>query len=250
MYTVKQISDMAGVSVRTLHYYDEIDLLKPSRVGDNGYRYYEDDALLRLQQILFFRELDLSLEEIGEILEMPAFDLLAALEAHRAGLQARIRRLQGLIKTVDGTILHLTGETKMSQNQLFSGFSAEEEQRYKEEARRMYGANEVDASYKRWNDYSAQQREAIKAEGGAIYADLAAAMDKGAASAAVQAIVARWHTHLRHFYEPSVERLRGLGQLYDEHPDFARNLSQFHPRLPAFVRQAIDVYCDNLEGSE
>ncbi len=117
-YTVKQLSKLAGVSVRTLHYYDEIDLLKPFWLGDNDYRYYEAEAVFQLQQILFFRELDFSLREIKEIVDGPDFDLLAMLQAHRAGLQTRIIRLQGLIQTIDSTILHLSGEVNMNEKRI------------------------------------------------------------------------------------------------------------------------------------
>ena len=244
-YTVKQLSDLAGVSVRTLHYYDQIDLLTPDR-GANGYRYYADTAVLKLQQILFYRELGFSLEDIRALLDAPDFDLLAALQTHHAALQARVQRLNALIATVETTILHLTGEVHMSQKQLFNGFSEEDERRYAQEARERWDAGEVDASYKRWNSYSAEQKDRIKAEGAAIYTDLAAVMAQGAASPAVQAIVARWHQHLRYFYEPSIERLEGLGQLYVESPDFARNIGQVHPDLPAFMREAITLYCARL----
>jgi DNA-binding transcriptional MerR regulator len=245
-YTVKQISELAGVSVRALHYYDEIGLLEPSWVGENGYRYYEDEALFRLQQILFFRELDLSLDEIKTILDEPEFDLVAALHAHRAGIEAKIHRLSGLINTIDSTILHLTGEVEMSKPTLFQGFSEEEEKRYAQEARETWGAKEVDASYKRWNRYTPEKQAAIKAEGGVIYQDLAALTDQDPASPAVQQVIGRWHQHMRYFYEPSVERLRGLGQLYVEHPDFARNFRELHPNLPEFMRSAIEHYCDNI----
>jgi DNA-binding transcriptional MerR regulator len=247
-YTVKQLSDLAGVSVRTLHYYDEIGLLKPSTVGENGYRYYADGEVLRLQQILFFRELDFSLQAIRTILDDPAFDVIAALHAHREALHDRVRRLHHLIQTVDSTILHLTGEVNMSKKKLFAGFSAEEEERYHQEAREQYGAEAVDASYQRWNRYTPQQKERIMAEGQAIYTDIVAQMGKGADSADVQQIVARWHQHLRYFYEPTVERLRGLGELYVEHPDFARNFRELHPDLPEFLRDAITTYCDQLAG--
>ncbi|HEX7975780.1 MAG TPA: MerR family transcriptional regulator [Anaerolineales bacterium] len=96
-YTVKQLSGLAGVSARTLHYYDEIGLLHPEQVGQNGYRYYGEGSLLRLQQILFYKELDLSLQEIREILDQPDFDLVRALESHRTALQRRQRRLDRLI---------------------------------------------------------------------------------------------------------------------------------------------------------
>jgi DNA-binding transcriptional MerR regulator len=249
VYTVKQLSDLAEVSVRTLHYYDEIALLKPTRVGENGYRYYADDAVYRLQQILFFRELDLSLEEIRTIMEQPGFDLVAALQAHRAGIEAKIRRLEKLITTIDGTIMHLTGEVDMSRKKLFAGFTEEEEKRYAEEARQTWGREAVDASYRKWNSYTAKQKEQIGIEGMAIYTDLAALIDeqKAPASPEVQAVIARWHQHMRYFYEPTMEGLRGLGDRYVSHPDFARNFREVHPNLPEFMQEAIRHYCDHLE---
>jgi DNA-binding transcriptional MerR regulator len=106
-YTVKRLSKLAGVSVRTLHFYDEIGLLRPARVAANGYRYYGDAALLRLQQILFYKELGLSLDEIAEVLDQPEFDVARALEAHRRALQQRLSRLRRLMTTVDQTIAYL-----------------------------------------------------------------------------------------------------------------------------------------------
>lgn len=246
-YTVSQLGDLAGVSVRTLHYYDEINLLEPSWTADNDYRYYDDTAVLRLQQILFYRELGLSLEDIRRLLDAQDFDVLAALREHRTALQARIRRLTDLINTVDNTIQHLMGESEMDEKKLFAGFNAEEEKRYAAEAQQRWGAQEVDDSYRRWNSYSEQQKAEIQAEGSAIYRELAAAMPEGPQSAVVQALVARWHEHMRYFYEPSIERLRGLGQLYVEDPRFAANFRELDPGLPEFFNQAIQVYCDRLE---
>jgi hypothetical protein len=144
--------------------------------------------------------------------------------------------------------LNLTGEIDMSKQQLFSGFSSEEEKRHYEQAREQYGAEEVDASYKLWNSYGKEKQDAIKAEGGAIYTELAALItqEQATTSAAVQAVIARWHQHMRYFYEPSVERLRGLGQLYVESPDFAEKFRQIHPNLPEFMQVAINHYCDGL----
>src|SRR5512136_1978771 len=104
-YTVKQVAVAAGVSPRTLHFYDQIGLLKPDAYGENGYRYYGEMALLRLQQILFFKELDFGLAEIKATIDRPGFDILEALCAHRETLQERSRRLSCLIETVDKTIL-------------------------------------------------------------------------------------------------------------------------------------------------
>ena len=242
-YTVKQLADLAGVSVRTLHYYDEIGLLTPDAYGENGYRYYDEGALLRLQQALFFRELDFRLDEIKSIVDHPDFDVLSALQAHRVTLEERAARLQGLIVTVDKTILRLKGELGMSDRELFEGFDEEKQKQYAEEARRRYGSAEVDDSMKRWGGYSAAQKGQIVAEGEQISRDLAASMSKGYDSPVVQQIVARWHQHLRYFYEPSVERLRGLGQLYVDDPDFRANYVKVDPKLPEFFRDAIVFYC-------
>lgn len=249
MYTVKQLADLAEVSVRTLHYYDEIGLLKPARVGENGYRYYDNDAVYHLQQILFFRELDLSLSEIGEIMGMPDFDLVAALHAHRAGLEARIRRLRSLINTIDGTILDLTGGVGMSKKKLFTGFTPEEEKKYAQQAREMWGSESVDASYRRYNRYTAEQKQQIAEEGTAVYVDLVELIGEAEpASPEVQAVIARWHEHMKYFVEPNPGYLRGLGDLYNDHPDFRRNFEELHPGLPEFMREAINVYVDGLEA--
>ena len=136
----------------------------------------------------------------------------------------------------------------MSEKQMFSGFSKEDEERYHQEARELWGAEEVDASYKRWNSYSKEKQEAIKAEGGEIYQYLASVIDQAPTSPEAQQGIVRWHQNMRYFYEPSIERLRGLGQMYVEHPEFHRNIGAFHPDLPVFMRDAINHYCENLEN--
>jgi len=250
MYAVKQLSDLAGVSVRTLHYYDEIGLLKPSSVTENGYRHYDEDAVLKLQQILFYREMGLGLLQIKDLIESPGFDLVTALRSHREELQTRIERLQALMQTVDSTILHLVGEVEMSKKQLFAGFSEEKQKQYEQEILNnpRYDQDKVKESQRNWKSYSAEKKEQIKAEGGAIYTDLVAAIHAGQQpdSPPIQAIMKRWHQHLRYFYEPTPEILRGLGQMYNTHPDFIANFQQMHPDLPAFLEQAVMHYCDSL----
>lgn len=131
----------------------------------------------------------------------------------------------------------------MSDKELFEGFDEEKQAQYAEEARRRWGSTEVDASMNLWGSYSAAKKATILAEGQAIHRDLAANMGKGYNSPAVQQIVARWHQHLRYFYEPSIERLRGLGQLYVDDPDFRANYAKLDPKLPEFFRDAIEFYC-------
>jgi DNA-binding transcriptional MerR regulator len=245
-YTVKQVSDLAGVSIRTLHYYDEIGLLKPASHGENGYRYYDEQALLRLQQILFFRELDFSLNEIKTIMDQSDFDLLHALQAHRQSLEHQTARLSRLMSTIDKTILHLKGQVEMSTPELFEGFDDETQKRYEQEASRRWGDQHVKESRRRWNNYSAQQKAQIMAEGKTIYLDLLNYIGQDPASAQVQQVIARWHQHLRHFYEPSKEILLGLAQGYSQDPDFRAFFERMHPDLPEFLRPAIERYCQNM----
>jgi DNA-binding transcriptional MerR regulator len=252
MYTVKQLSDLTEVSVRTLHYYDEIGLLNPTKVGANSYRYYDDVALLRLQQILFYREIGLELMQIKEVLDSPNFDLLAALRSHRTVLQEKISRLQNLVGTVDTTIMHLAGEVNMSKKRMFEAFSEEKQKHYERLARLQYGPETVNESIRLWNSYTEDQREAIRQEGGQIYNDVVDAIEaeKSPQSAEVQAIMQRWHQHLRYFYEPTLDILRGLGQGYNSHPDFIANFQKMHPDLPAYLSEAIEQYVDDLETEE
>jgi MerR family transcriptional regulator, thiopeptide resistance regulator len=252
MYTVKQLSELAEVSVRTLHYYDEIDLLKPSQVGANSYRYYDDDALLRLQQILFYREIGFELIQIKAILDSPDFDVVTALRSHRKVLQEKITRLKNLVRTVDSTIMDTTGEVKMSKKRMFEAFSEEKQKEYEREARLEYGPENVNESIKRWNSYSQQQRDAIMEEGSQIYLDIVAAIEANIepTSNHVQAILDRWQKHLRYFYEPNLDILRGLGELYNTNPDFIANFQKMHEDLPQYLQNAIAHYVDELETAE
>lgn len=121
MHTVKQVADMSGVSVRTLHHYDAIGLLRPAHIGANGYRYYDRDALLRLQQILIHRELGIPLAEIGGILDDPDFDRLEALGRQRSRIEQERRRLTGMLRTIDRTIAELKGDRVMKDADLYTG---------------------------------------------------------------------------------------------------------------------------------
>jgi DNA-binding transcriptional MerR regulator len=122
-YTVKQVAELSGVSVRTLHFYDESGVLKPARYGANGYRFYEEPQLLKLQQILFYRELGLELKQIKEVLGRADFEIVGALESHRKVLEKTLVRTHQLMETIDKTIQHLKGTQKMKTEEMFAGFS-------------------------------------------------------------------------------------------------------------------------------
>ncbi len=236
---------MAGVTPRTLHHYDDIGLLKPSRIGDNGYRYYGEDAVLRLQQILFYRELDMPLDEIKKIMSRRDFDVLKALESHKESLRKQIERMNRLLNTVNNTIIHLKGNTTMSDEKLFEGFSEEEQEKYALEAEQLYDPEIVRESNRKWKAYSAAKKEVILAEGSAIYKDMIAVMPKGANSAEAQAIVERWRKHMDHFWTPNLEQLLGIADGYNDDPKFRANFDKMDPRLAEFMRDAVKVYVES-----
>jgi len=247
MFTVKQLSRLAGITPRTLHYYDQIGLLKPSRVGDNGYRYYEEEALLRLQQILLYRELDLPLDHIQRLMGRRDFDVLAALETHRAELRKRIAHLETLVGTVDNTILHLKGNRTMSDKQLFSGFSEEEQAELEKEAMQLYDPETVKESNRRWRNYSAAEKQRVMDEGNVIYTALIAAMPKGAAAPEVQALIERWRRHMDYFWTPQLDQLVALAEHYALEPRFKANFDKMQPGLAEFMGEAVRVYVENQE---
>lgn len=219
MFTVKQLSRLAGVTPRTLHHYDAIGLLKPSQVGENGYRYYGDESMLRHD-----------------------FEALPALESHKLELNKRIARLQRLIGTVDNTISHLKGEKEMSDKQIFSGFSEEQQEKYAAEAEQMYDPETVRASNRKWKGYSADEKQRILDEGRQIYQDMIAVMPKGPASAEAQAIVARWRKNMDYFWTPNLEQLVGIANGYSDDPRFKANFDAMHPDLAHFMQQAVAAY--------
>ena len=247
MYTIKQLADLANVSRRTLRYYDQIDLLKPTAVADNNYRYYDQTAVLRLQQIRFYQELGFSLDDIRTMLDKPDFDARQSLQTQKAALQQQAERLNRLIETIDNTILHLEGEKAMDDKDLFAGFDEAKQKEYAEEAERRWDPKLVRESNQRWNRLSKDEQKAIMQEGNQIYLDMIAQLENLPDSEAVQAIVARWHQHLKHFYEPTFAMLRGLGQGYANDPAFRATFEAMHPDLPDFLQAAITVYCDNNE---
>ncbi len=247
MYTVKQLSQLAGITPRTLRYYDRLGLLKPTRVGANGYRYYDEEALLKLQQILFYRELELPLERIREIINRPDFDLPSALEGHKLELARRRARLERLIATVDDTLLHLKGKKEMNGNQLFAAFSEEEQAEMEKEAMQLYDPEIVRESNRKFKALSAAEKEAILAEGNALYLELVAAIPLGPDSPQAQAGVERWRRHMDNFWTPAPDQLVALADNYSLDARFKANFDKIDPRLAEFMGQAVRIYVDRLK---
>lgn len=250
-YTVGQLARTAGVSVRTLHHYDHVGLLVPPARTAAGYRLYEEGDLLRLQQILFFKELDLPLSETRDILDDPEFDPVEALEKHRRLLQAQMGRLTHLLATIDKTILRLTeDDMKMTDEELYEGFSKEQIERYKREAREMYDPALAEESERRVGRMSKAQWKAVKEEGEEITRLPAALADRVPEDPEVQTLIARHHAWIEHFYTASAEMCRGLGQLYAGHEDFRRFYDKYRPDLADFMAAAMAYYADHTLASE
>ncbi len=183
-YTVQALAKIAGISVRTLHWYDEIGLLRPCRVTQAGYRMYGAHEVDLLQQILFYRALGVPLKKITALMHAPAFDRLAALKNHRTAILAQKQRLDALLSTLDKTILNEKGEYTMTDTEKFEGFKqqlvAENEQKYGAEAREKYGDAAVNASNANMMGLTQQQYESMKQLGDEINVRLENAVQAGA----------------------------------------------------------------------
>lgn len=244
MQTISELASAAGVTVRTLRYYDKIGLLSPSRHSASGYRLYDETAALRLQQILFYRELSLPLADIRRLIGAPDFDLLKALESHRAELGKRIARLRQLSRTIENTIAYMKGETSMEKAGIFAGFTPEEEEYYSKEAEKRYDPDIVRESNRKWKAYGAEGQRRILDEGKAIYLEIVAAMPRGAESPEVQELIGRWRAHMSNFWTPSLDQLLPLAESYSADPRFKANFGAMHPQLAEFMGQAVRVYVE------
>lgn len=244
-YTINKLALMAGVSVRTLHHYDAVGLVRPAARSASGYRLYGEGELLRLQQVLFYRELDMRLEEIGRILDEPGYDPIAALETQGRLLAARAARIAALIKTVDRTIGRLKGEIMLSDEELYEGFAKDKVERIKSEAKERWGGTEAYAqSQKSLAKMTKADWARVKAEGQAIDEAAAQAMSRGEkpASASAQALMARKYEHLRSFYEPTPEMFAGLGSMYVEDDRFRKHYEDIAPGLADYLSLAMGAF--------
>jgi len=247
-YTVKQLAKIAGVTVRTLHYYDKIGLLKPSFLKENGYRYYEEKELVKLQQILFFRELDFPLEDIVQIISAPEYKVLEALIEQRTLLEMKRARLDDLLETIERTMEKLKEGRNMSTDELFAAFTESQIEQYKEEVKAKWGKTDAyKQSIERIRRWTKEDFEQIKKEGQAITYALAKLMKKGVADAEVQAQIELHFQHINQFYDCSYEMYRNLGNMYSEDPRFAENYNAVAPHLAEFMRDAIAYYCNAHE---
>lgn len=240
MWTVKETAEITGVSVRTLHYYDEIGLLSPGKITDSGYRLYGKAELRRLQEILFYRELEFPLREIKELLKsgQPQEE---ALKKQRELLKIKRNRLTRLIR-LTGQLLK--GDEIMSFQE-FDNTQLEKKQReYANEVKARWGNTRAyEEAQKKTAGRTRQEQEKLQEQQMEISQSLAASMEKGPSSPEAQAQIQRWREFLTaHYYECTPEILAGLGELYRTDPRFRDYYEAIAPGLADFLADAIALY--------
>ena len=236
---IKEFAKYTGVSVRTLHYYDEIGLLKPAIVDRaTGYRFYDEKSILRMQEILFYRELDFSLKSISEILSSPSHDPKAALKEHKKLLTLKKERLERLITAIDEA---MKGENVMHV------FDNTEFEKHKAEVREKWGSTDAYRQHEeKTHNYSTQKWNDLAAGMDEIMAEFAVCMKKGWASdsAEAQALVKKLQSFItENYYLCTNEILAGLGQMYVADERFKRNIDRHGDGTAAFISKSIDIFC-------
>jgi len=248
-YTISKFAKLAGVSTRTLRYYDEFGLLSPVRVSSNGYRVYGQEEIDRLQQILFYRELGVPLDEIKRILLSKDFDRQAALENHLSSLRAKRKQLDILIANVEKTIKAAKGEIVMSDQEKFEGFIQkmidDNEQQYGEEVRAKFGNESVDRSNAKLKGMSKGQYEELERLTTELNETLKAAFEQGDPASELAQKACELHKKwLCYFWDSySKEAHIGVAQMYVDDPRFTAYYDKIAVGCAAFLRDAILIYC-------
>ncbi len=255
-YTVNKLAKLSGVSDRTLRYYDEIDLLKPARINSSGYRIYGQKEVDLLQQILFYRELEINLEEIKDIINEPNFNEIGALQNHYEKLQKKRARLDRIIATVEKTIVSKRGGYKMQDKDKFTGFKEklieENERQYGKEIRGKYGDETVNASNAKLMGLSQADYEAMTKIGEDVFILLERAYETGdPASDAAQELAAKHKEWLMYSWgEYSPEAHAGLAEMYVADKRFTAYYDKAVEGGTEFLRDAIFIYTGKIKNSQ
>lgn len=248
-YAVKQLAALSGISVRTLHYYDQIGLLKPTIRTEAGYRMYGEQALLRLQQILVYRELDIPLKEIAAILDDPDFDLLEALESHKIALEQRQNQLRILLKTIDKTIHHVKNKTMLSHDELYEGLPKDQAEAWREEAREQWPT-----AFKRSENHLRSMQKTdfkkLKDDFKALWNQLGTLADHDPESTEVQELIAQHYDFMRQFWgtasleDKQAKAYAGLGDMYAQDERFTEFDGEPNPAFGRMMQAAMKHFAD------
>lgn len=247
-YTIQRLAGMAGVSTRTLRFYDEKDLLKPARINDSGYRIYGTREVDRLQQIMFFRELGMELDNIKEIIDAADFDGVRALQNHLTKLLDKRQQIDLLIANVEKTIAQEEGKILMTDQEKFEGFKQkmieENEDKYGTEIRGKYGDDQVKASYKKFKNMTAEQYAEFEKLGTTLEATLSEAVKTGDPAGKLAQKAADLHRQWLGYTwgSYSKEAHAGLAQMYVDDARFTAHYDKEQPGTAQFLRDAILIY--------
>jgi DNA-binding transcriptional MerR regulator len=247
-YSVQKLARLAGVSTRTLRYYDEIGLLKPARINASGYRVYGPPEVDRLQQILFYRQLDVGLKVIKEIVTAPSFDAIAALKSHRDHLLRKRKQLDLLLANVERTIAEKEGRIKMTDGEKFRGFKKklveDNERKYGAEIREKYGTEAVERSNARLLNMTPEEYEEVTRLEKEYIGALHAAMKTGDPAGELAQKAADLHRRWLSFYWDSYskEAHAGLAQMYVDDERFRSYFDREQPGTAEFLRDAVLIY--------
>ncbi|MCD7033605.1 MerR family transcriptional regulator [Metabacillus sp. GX 13764] len=247
-YTVQKLAELSGTTARTLRYYDEIGILKPARISSSGYRIYGKKEVDRLQQILFYKELGVSLEQIQEILSNPTFEAASALKEHYEQLLSKRKQLDLLIRNVEKTIAVQEGRGKMSDHEKFEGFKQEmikeNEEKFGKEIREKYGEENIMRSNEKVKNMTKEEYETLTRLETDYRALLKKAVETGDPAGKEAQEACELHKQWLSFYWPSYtkEAHAGLGDLYVSDDRFKANYDRNVPGTAEFFREAIKVY--------
>ncbi|MBO1004644.1 MerR family transcriptional regulator [Pseudogracilibacillus auburnensis] len=241
---VKEVAELVGISVRTLHYYDEIGLLKPDNITESGYRLYSERNLEQLQQILFFRELGFPLKEIRMMMENPAFSQFEALQMHKKVLLKKREHLDILIKTIDKTIAFSKGEIEMTKEERFAGFNFDQDE-FEQEARERWGDEAIDASKAKIANLSKNEKRNMEEAFEEVYTKLAEVRYFPAESVEAQQAIEEWWVYLNKIGNYTLEAFKGLGEMYISDERFTKNIDAYGEGLAQFMCDAMRVFAEN-----
>nr|WP_234125165.1 MerR family transcriptional regulator [Clostridium hydrogenum] len=241
---INEVAKLTGITVRTLHYYDEIGLLKPTKVTEAGYRLYDEDSIAILQQILFFKELDFPLNEIKDIVTSHQFDKAEALREHKELLIKKRERIDNLIKLVDRTI---EGDSDMSFKEFDITEIENTKKKYASEVKERWGNSDAYIeSEKKTKGYGKEEWQQTNEECNEILKAFATNMDKAPDSKEVQVLVEEWKNFItKRFYKCTNEILSGLGLMYLADERFKKNIDKNGEGTAEFMSKAIEIYCKN-----
>ena len=239
---ISEVAKLTGITVRTLHYYDEIGLLKPSEITEAGYRLYSREDLEILQQILFFRELDFPLSQIKEIMNNPNYDKEEALKKQKELLIQQRQRIEGLIKLIEKRI---EGDNNMSFKEFDMNEIEENKKKYAKEVKERWGTSKAyEESEKKTSSYNKEKWGDINQETSEIFKGFAELRNSDPGSEEVQELVRRWQKYItNNFYTCTNEILSGLGLMYVEDERFKENLDKNGEGTAKLMAEAIKIYC-------